>query len=150
PFDPVTFQHLIKASQEFFAASWTSSHPEFPGRVVFSTCDISPVPGIEDAPSKEYGILHHGKSYAAGDFEVALNQAYQRLTGGNRSYADAYQLRAIVCVRLAIQPAVFAGCLAHLIQNRKPPAPSIYTEIPFEPPPKGEPYVEIGTNRSRV
>lgn len=150
PFDPVTFQHLIKASQDFLAASLTSSHPEFPGRVVFSTCDISPVPGIEDASNKEYGIVHHGKSYAAEDFEVVLDQAYQQLTGGNRSYADAYKLRAIVCVRLAIQPIVFAACLAHLIQNRRPSSPSIYTEIPFEPPPKGESYVEIGSNRSRV
>jgi hypothetical protein len=147
PFDPVTFQHLVKASQDFFVASWTSSHPDFPGRIVFSTCDVNPAPHIDDVTQQQYGIIHHGKSYAAGEFEAALDQGYQRLAGGARSYVDAYQLRAVVCVRLGIQPAVFAACLEQLLQNRRPSLPAIYTEIPFEPPPKGEPYVEVGNNR---
>jgi hypothetical protein len=150
PFDPVTFQHLVKASQDFFAASWTSSHPDFSGRVVFATCDVDPVPRVEDGTNQQYGIIHHGKSYASGDFEAALDQAYQRIAGGARSYVSAYELRAVVCVRLGIQPAVFGTCLEHLLQNRQPSLPAIYTEIPFEPPPKGEPYVEIGNNRVRV
>jgi hypothetical protein len=147
PFDPVTFQHLVKASQDFFAASWTSSHPDFPGRIVFSTCDVNPVPRVDDVAHQQYGIIHHGKSYAAEDFEAALDQGYQRLAEGARSYVNAYQLRAVVCVSLCIQPAVFAACLEQVLQNRQPSLPAIYTEIPFEPPPKGEPYVEIGSNR---
>jgi hypothetical protein len=150
PFDPVTLQHLIKASQDFFLASWTSSHPDFGGRVVFSTCDVDPVP-VADASAQTYAVAHHGKTYAWPHFEKAVHSAYRKLAdAGRRSYVSAYELRALVCVELRIQPPVFAACLEQLLQMRRPKAPAIYIEIPFQPPPKGEPYVEIGKNRTRV
>jgi hypothetical protein len=150
PFDPVTLQHLIKASQDFFLASWTSSHPDFAGRIVFSTCDLDPSPRA-DAAAPTYAIVHHGKTYAWPLFENAVDLGYKKLAEGDRrSYVSAYELRALICVQLRIQPAVFAACLEQLLQTRRPKEAAIYTEIPFEPPPKGEPYVEIGKNRTRV
>jgi hypothetical protein len=45
--DGVTFQHLLKIASEFFAGASTTSHPDFSGRIVFSTCDFSPPPTLE-------------------------------------------------------------------------------------------------------
>jgi CII-binding regulator of phage lambda lysogenization HflD len=150
-FDGVTFQHLVKASQEFFVASWTSSHPDFAGRVIFSTCDVEPAPSVGDDSQQGYHLSHHGRSYAAALFESALTAAYERLARSSSAYVSAYALRALVCVELRIQPLVFSACLEHLMRDHPEASGlAIYTEIPFEPPPKSEPYVEVGKSHSRV
>jgi len=145
PFDSVTFQHLIKVSQDFLAAAWTSSHPTFEGRVVFSTCEFRPNPR-EEAPTTE--VVHHGKGFAtAAGFSAVLQATYQKLGGAQPGYVNAYALRAQVCSEMAIQPVVFARCLEDLIRAGTTSGMAIYTELPFTPPPAGEGYVSINNRR---
>src|SRR5690606_5739945 len=139
--DGVTFQHLLKIAGEFFAGASTTSHPDFSGRIVFSTCDFSPPPTLEGS-SKATVVQHHGGAYARPQFADALTAAYSRIAGTSGSYADAYALRAIVCVELRVQPPVFAACLKEIIAAGDTADPVVYTELPFTPPPQGEAYVE--------
>ncbi len=147
PFDPVTFQHLLKTSRDFYAASWTTSHPDHALRVVFLTCefrpDITAEPGAMVAE-----VVHHGRTFASSSFVAAFKTAYRRLEKVSGSYVDAYKVRALVCVELGIQQTVFASCLNDLIEAGPKPGLTIYTELPFESPPQGEDYLEI--ERSRV
>jgi hypothetical protein len=145
-FDPVTFQHLLKIVGEFYAAAATTSHPQFDGRVVFSTCDFTPNPA-NDAVSAIISVQHHGTAFAQARFATALAAAYAQVAGASGGYADAYVLRAIVCVNLCIQPPVFASCLKDLISAGDAGNPVIYTELPFTPPPQGETYIEVGGRR---
>ncbi|HUY36925.1 MAG TPA: hypothetical protein VMV69_29670 [Pirellulales bacterium] len=145
-FDGVTFQHLLKIVREFFAASSTTSHPDFSGRIVFSTCDFAPNPN-GDAGAKIVTVQHHGNALARPQFADALVAAYLRVAGASGGYAAAYSLRAIVCVDLRIQPTVFASCLRDLIAEGDAAEPIVYTELPFTPPPQGEDYVEVGRRR---
>lgn len=144
--DGVTFQHLLKIAGEFFAGASTTSHPDFSGRIVFSTCDFSPPPTLEGS-SKATVVQHHGGAYARPQFADALTAAYSRIAGTSGSYADAYALRAIVCVELRVQPPVFAACLKEIIAAGDTADPVVYTELPFTPPPQGEAYVEVGGRR---
>ncbi len=145
PFDSVTFQHLIKVSQDFLAAAWTSSHPTFEGRVVFQTCEFRPDPR-DEAQTTE--VVHHGKSFAtASGFSTALQTNYQKIGGPQPGYVSAYALRALVCCEMAIQPVVFARCLEDLIRAGATAGMTIYTELPFTPPPAGEGYVEVNKRR---
>ncbi|MBM4031543.1 MAG: hypothetical protein FJ291_07115 [Planctomycetes bacterium] len=146
PFDAVTFKHLLKAAHEFFAAASTSAHPDFVGRVVFSTCDFTPTPA-DGGYAPPSAVQHHGYSYARPRFADALVKAYSRTAGVSAGYADAYALRAIVCVGIRIQPLVFGACLRDLIAAGEVADPMVYTELPFTPPPPGESYVESGTRR---
>jgi hypothetical protein len=145
PFDAVTFQHLIRVSQDFLSASWTSSYPGFEGRVVFATCEFRPTP--LDEGTKAEGVVHHGKSYAVPSFKEALRVAHQQFAGSQGAYVDAYALRALVCAQLAIQPIVFAQCLEEVIRAGQSSGMVIFTELPFAPPPPGEAYVEVGNRR---
>ncbi|MEW6379590.1 MAG: hypothetical protein AB1611_08270 [bacterium] len=145
PFDTVTFQHLIKVSQNFFSASWTSSHPDFDGRIVFATCEFRPDILNEQVPVKQ--VVHHGRTFAQGNFEHALWQSYYHLAGTQGGYVDAYSLRALVCLGLGIQPRVFNLCLEDIIHAGQASSLVIYTELPFKPPPPGEDYVSIGNKR---
>jgi hypothetical protein len=145
-FDPVTFQHLLKIVGEFYAAAATSSHPQFDGRVVFSTCDFTPNPA-DESEAMIIAVQHHGTAFARARFATALATAYTQVTGALGGYADAYVLRAIVCVDLCIQPPVFASCLKDLLSSGDTVDPIIYTELPFTPPPQGETYVEVGGQR---
>lgn len=145
-FDGVTFQHLLKIAGEFFAAATTTSHPDFSGRIVFSTCDFSPNP-IDDASANIVTVQHHGNAFAQPRFADALIAAYSRVAGVSGGYADAYSLRAIVCVDLQVQPPVFASCLKELIAAGDAAELVVYTELPFTPPPQGEDYVEVGSRR---
>lgn len=144
PFDAVTLQHVLNAAKHFFAASWTTSHPEFQVRVVYPTCDFTPrVDG--DEPVAE--VRHHGKSFAQNAFVDVLRSAYSRTARSPGAYANAYEVRALVCIELQIQPRVFAACLRDLIIAGATPALTIYTELPFDPPPPGEEYVTVDRNR---
>ena len=146
PFDMVTFQHLLKAAKEFYAASWTTSHPDYALRVIFPTCEFRP--DIVDNPTAEVcEVIHHGKAFACKRFTTSLAEAYRRLAGSSAGYVDAYKLRALVCVDLQIQPQVFAACLKELIHIGSSSEMTIYTELPFDPPPQGEEYLQIGQNR---
>jgi hypothetical protein len=144
--DGVTFQHLLKIAGEFFAGASTTTHPDFSGRIVFSTCDFSPNPTVE-ASSKTTVIHHHGGVFAKPRFANALTAAYTRIAGTAGGYADAYALRAVVCVELRVQPPVFATCLKEIISAGEAADPVVYTELPFTPPPQGEAYVEVGGRR---
>jgi hypothetical protein len=143
-FDAVTFQHVLNAAKHFFAASWTTSHPEFQLRVVYPTCSFSTDIG-SDTPVA--GVQHHGKSFAKGAFVEALKSAYARTARSPGAYANAYEVRALVCIGLQIQPKVFSGCLRDLIVAGPAPGLTIYTELPFNPPPPGEEYLEVDRNR---
>ena len=145
-FDGVTFQHLLKIVREFLAAASTTSHPDFSGRIVFSTCDFAPNPH-DDAGAKILTVQHHGNAFARPPFVDALVAAYSRAAGASGGYADAYSLRAIVCVGLRVQPPVFASCLKDLIAAGDAAEPVVYTELPFTPPPQGEDYVEVRGRR---
>lgn len=142
--DAVSFQHILKAGQDFFAASWTSSHPTLSLRVVFSTCDFQPPIADGQAIAQ---VIHHGKSFAAPRFVAALKAAYDQVAKPTGAYANAYAIRALVCIELRIQPKVFAACLADLIAAGPTSELTIYTELPFDPPPQGEKYIEIDRNR---
>jgi hypothetical protein len=145
PFDPVTFQHILRIAQQFVCASWTYSYPAFAGRVVFLTSDFTPSPA-GDVPVQ--AIEHHGKAWAAGAFERVLLRAYASLSAGRPSpYVDAYTLRALVCVDLGIQPKVFEASLQSLARAQPPSSTLVYTELPERPPPHGEPYVELAKQR---
>jgi len=144
--DGVTFHHLMKIAGEYFAGASTTSHPDFSGRIVFSTCDFSPNPTV-DASSKTTVVQHHGGAFAKPRFADALTVAYSRIAGNSGGYADAYALRAIVCVELRVQPPVFATCLKDIISAGEAADPVVYTELPFTPPPQGEAYVEVGGRR---
>lgn len=146
PFDKVTFQHLIKDCEEFFCGAWTSSHPDFQGRLIFSTCDVSP--DIVANPSISVDkVVHHGQSYAMERFEVALISAYQKLSNIGSGYVDAYSLRAMVCAELNIQPQVFALCFESFLAKGQIGGFNVYTELPFDTPPPGEMYIEISKRR---
>jgi hypothetical protein len=145
-FDPVTFQHLLKIAGEFYAAAATTSHPKFNGRVVFSTCDFTPNPA-DDAEGTIVAVQHHGTAFARARFAAALAAAYKQVAGASGGYADAYVLRAIVCVDLRVQPPVFASCLKDLMRAGDAADPIVYTELPFTPPPQGENYVEVAGRR---
>jgi hypothetical protein len=145
PFDPVTFQQMLKCGQDFFCAGSTASHPRFSGRVVFPTCEYDvPFDRNPDAPVTQ--IVHHGVSYASPLFANAIRGAY--ITAGpSAGYVSAYTIRAIVCVDLRIPLAVFARCLESLISAGPQAELTIYTELPFGPPPQGEDYVEVSRRR---
>lgn len=145
PFDAVTFQHLLRVSQEFLSASWTSSYPTFEGRVIFVTCEFRPA-GV-DGRSRVEAVVHHGKSYATASFKEVLRTAHQQLAGSQGGYVDSYAMRALVCVQMTIQPLVFAHCLDEIIRAGQASGMVVYTELPFSPPPPGEVYVEIGNRR---
>ncbi len=145
PFDHVTFQHLLRATQDFYAASWTSSYPGFLGRVIFSTWSFSP--DVNDVGAIATSVQHHGVAFAAERFPSALEAAYRRLAGSSSGYVDAYAARAIVCLNLGIQPRVFSRCLEQLIAAGTKGGFSIYTELPFVAPPRGEDYVRVATGR---
>jgi hypothetical protein len=143
--DAVTFQHVLKAAKDFFAASWTSSHPQYSLRVIFPTCEF--LPSIaSDPPATVTGIVHHGKAYASPRFVTALKTAYDQVAKRN-AYADAYAVRALVCIDLKIQPMVFDACLGELLARGPTSELTIYTEVPFGPPPQGEDYVGTDPNR---
>src|SRR5215216_482854 len=125
--DAVTFQHTLKAAKDLFAASWTTSHPAFALRVVFPTCDF--VPSLrEDASVHISQIVHHGKSFTMPLFIEALRAAYIRTANPPGSYADAYAIRADVCVTLKIQHKVFAACLTEAMSKQGSTGLAIYTE----------------------
>ena len=145
PFDAVTFQHLLKVSQEFLSASWTSSYPTFEGRVIFATCEFRPA--VVDERGRIEAVVHHGKSYATAHFKQELLTAYQKLGGSQGGYVSAYALRALVCLEMGIQPTVFAHCLEEIIRGGRASGMAVFTELPFSPPPSGEVYVEIGNRR---
>jgi len=146
PFDAVTFQNLLKAAKDFLAASWTTAHPDHALRVIFSTCEFEPA--ITADPAGEVTeIIHHGRSYASERFRPSLVKAYERLAGSGSSYVNAYVVRAIVCVDLQIHPQVFAVCLKQLIDEGPASRLAIYTELPFDPPPQGEDYLQLDQNR---
>ena len=147
PFDPVTFQQLLKCGQEFFCTGWTASLPSFAGRVVFPTCDFD-VPLHSDPNAPVTHVVHHGVSYAEPLFAEALRGAYIAAAGGSGGYVSAYAVRAIVCMHLRVPLAVFARCLESLISAGPQADISVYTELPFEGPPQGENYVEV--NRRRI
>lgn len=150
PFDPVTFQHIIRVAQQFLAGAWTSSLSTFDGRVLFATCSFEP--RLEDVPlsseSRVHAVLHHGRSWASSRFETSLAIAYSSVSGGRPgTYADVYALRAVVCTELGIQPKVFELCLNDLSRDPQPGRPVLYTELPMRPPPAGEAYVELRGQR---
>lgn len=145
-FDPVTFQHLLSCSRDFYSASVTSSHPDFSGRVLFSTCDF--LPDLARSPdTKVSDVIHHGRSFVFNQFIPSLISAYRKLAGSSNTYINIYTLRAIICVDVKIQPLVFNLCLEHLIGNGPKSGVTVYTELPFNPPPQGESYVELGQHR---
>lgn len=147
PFDPVTFQQLLKCGQEFFCTAWTASFPSFVGRVVFPTCEYD-VPLRSDPNARVTQIVHHGVPYAEPLFVESIRKAYIAAAGGSSGYVSAYAVRAMVCVDLRMPLAVFARCLESLISAGPQADLSVYTELPFEPPPQGENYVEV--NRRRI
>jgi hypothetical protein len=146
PFDPVTFQHLLKASQGFLVAAWTSSHPQYTGRVIFSTCDFRPDGVLEkDKRAADLEVNYHGRTYATERFAASLVTAWRRVTENRGGYADAYVLRALVCVDIGIAPQVFDVCMERTRDN--PAGFELFTELPFAPPPPGEDYVKLGNKR---
>jgi hypothetical protein len=148
-FDAVTFQQLLKSGHEFLATAWTASHPDFSGRVIFPVCQFHP--SLPDNPHEQVtSVTHHGISYAEPRFAPALREAYIAVAGAGAAgsgYVSAYTIRAIVCVELRIPQAVFAKCLEALIAAGPRADLTAYTELPFEPPPQGEEYVEVGRRR---
>lgn len=147
PFDPVTFQQLLKCGQEFLCAGWTASHRRFAGRVVFPTCEYN-VPLHSDPNARVTQVVHHGVSYAEPLFTEAIRNAYIAVAGGSSAYVSVYAVRAMVCINLRVPLAVFARCLESLISAGPQADLSVYTELPFAPPPQGENYVEV--NRRRI
>jgi hypothetical protein len=146
PFDPVTFQQLVRCSQEFFSAAWTASLPGFSGRVVFQTCEYD-APLAEDPNARLSRLVHHGVAYAAPSFPDALRSAYQRTAAGLSGYVSAYSVRALVCTSLNLPLPVFGRCLERLLPMARDEDFSVYTELPFESPPQGEEYVEVNGRR---
>jgi len=145
-FDAVTLQHLLSCSRDFLSASTTSSHPDFSGRVLFSTCDF--VPSLAEDPNATVSaVIHHGRSFVIDRFVPSLISAYKQVAGPSQTYVNIYPLRAIVCVNLRIQPLVFALCFQQLIEEGPKSGVAIYTELPFNPPPQGESYVEVRNHR---
>lgn len=145
-FDPVTLQHLLSCSRDFYSASATSSHPEFSGRVLFSTCDF--LPNLAEDPDTTVSeVIHHGRSFAFNEFMYSLISTYKQLAGSSQTYIDIYALRATICISVRIQPVVFASCLEQLIEEGPKSGVTVYTELPFNPPPQGENYVEIRRHR---
>lgn len=142
--DAVTLQYVLKAAKDFFAASSTASHPEYSLRVIFPTCEFRPALTEVDNFTE---VVHHGKAFASPFFSDAVRAAYNRAAPRAGAYADAYAIRALVCIKLQIQPKVFALCLGDLIETGPASGLTVYTELPFGPPPPGEDYVEIGRNR---
>ncbi|ACZ61408.1 hypothetical protein [Dehalococcoides mccartyi] len=145
-FDSITLQHLIGCAQDFYSASVTSSYPGFTGRVLFSTCDFSPDPTTNPAVEIT-DVIHHGRSLVSDRFADILLSSYKQLASPSMGYVDIYALRALVCVKLKIQPVVFALCLEQAIEEGLKEGTSIYTELPFNPHPTGETYVEIRGKR---
>jgi hypothetical protein len=145
PFDTVTFQHVLRASQDFLTASWTVSHPKFDGRLVYPTCEFTYA--IDSSDLGPTNVIHHGVTFADEGFSEALLSGYRLLVGSSTQYIDAYALRAIVCVQLQIQPIVFERCLALRLAAREVHGMRIFTELPFSPPPPGEDYVKVGSDR---
>lgn len=146
PFDQVTFQHLLKICRDFYAASWTTSHPDHALRAIFLTCEFRPELAIQSG-GLVTEVVHHGNKFIRSTFVQAFKAAYRRLEKSQGAYVDAYKVRALVCVELGIQPSVFASCLNDLIEAGPTPDLTIYTELPFESPPQGEDYLEIDRNR---
>lgn len=145
-FDSVTLQHIVGCSQDLYSADITSSHPDFTGRVLFSTCDFTPDP-LLNAGISVSKVTHHGQSYVSDKFAMALISAFKKLSGSSQTYIDVYQLRALVCTDLRIQPLVFSLCLERIIELGKESGVIIYTELPFNPPPQGESYVLVKGHR---
>jgi hypothetical protein len=88
PFDPVTFQQLLKCGQKFFCTSWTASLPSFASRVVFPTCEYD-VPLYSDPNASVNQVVHHGVSYAESLFTEAIRNAYIAAAGGSSGYVSA-------------------------------------------------------------
>jgi hypothetical protein len=145
PFDHVTFQHLTNISQSFFSAAWTSSYPDFEGRVIFATCEFRPL-SIDTGTAIEE-VIHHGTKYACKKFPEMLRRCYSRLAKVPGDYVDAYSLRAMMCLELTMQPQVFEFCLEEVIQSGSGSGMTIYTELPFSAPPLGETYIKLGPRR---
>jgi hypothetical protein len=142
--DAVTLQYVLKAAKDFLVASSTSSHPTYSLRIVFPTCEFQPALAGENDVLQ---IIHHGKAFAGPLFAKAVCEAYDRAAPQPGGYADAYAVRALVCTEIQVQPKVFALCLGELIEAGPASGLTIYTELPFDPPPPGEDYVEVGRNR---
>lgn len=146
PFDLVTFDHLMKVSRDFYSGAWTSTHPDFEGRIIFATCDFCPNLLVEEHIQVSE-VVHHGPTFAVERFPASLMSAYRRLAGAGVGYVDAYAVRALVCVDLRIQPQVFAVCLRNMIAESASSHLAIYTELPFTSPPPGEDYIEVTRQR---
>lgn len=145
-FDSVTLQHIIGCSRDFLSAGVTVCHPSFVGRVFFSTCDFSP--DINAKPNATVSeVIHHGRLFASDRFVASLASAYRQLKGSSSTYVDVYPLRALVSVNLRIQPSIFAMCLERVIDGSMRADFSVYTELPFTPPPQGESYLEVKGRR---
>jgi hypothetical protein len=143
--DAVTLQHVLRAGRDFFAAAWTTAHPQYPLRVIYPTCEFHPA--LTDDTAVPTEIIHHGKAFTTPRFIDALWSAYSRIADPAGSYADAYAVRALVCFDLHIQQRVFAACLNDAMAAGPKPELAIYTELPFDPPAAGEDYLEIDNNR---
>jgi len=146
PFDAVTFQHILRASQDFLVASWTTSHPDFFGRLIFCTCALESNDNFSVGRQLR-SVTHHGVAFAESRFSEALIAAYGKLAKQTSTYVSAYALRAIVCFDLRIPPQVFERCLAARIATKDVAGMKIFTELPFSPPPAGEGYVKAGFDR---
>jgi hypothetical protein len=144
--DAVTFQHVLKAAKDFLVVSLTTSHPEFSLRVIFPTCEFNPplTGNSTEAPTQ---VVHHGKAFATPRFVAALKAAYARVAKTSGDYADAYALRALVCIELQIQAKVFVACLGELLAVGPTPELTIYPELVFDPPPPGEDYIVVAGDR---
>ena len=142
--DAVTLQYVLKAAKDFLVASSTSSHPRYPLRIVFPTCEFQPALTDENEVTQ---IIHHGKRFAESLFAKVVQEAYDCAAPQPGAYADAYAVRALVCTEIRVQPKVFARCLSELIEAGPASGLAIYTELPFAPPPPGEDYIEVGRNR---
>jgi len=146
PFDPVTFYQMLKCGSEFLCLGWAASHPLFTGRVVFSTCDFKP--DLATNPNASvHEVVHHGVSFAGEAFPNALRTAYSMVAGPTSGYANAHSVRAVVCSELRVPAVVFARCLESVVAAGPASGITVYTELPFEPPPPGEDYIVLNKRR---
>jgi hypothetical protein len=146
PFDAVTFERLLWAARDFLCAASISSHPDFSGNVVFATSCFKPdLLANPDAPA--VSVTHRGYTFTRETFQERFTEAYRSVAGQSRAFIDIYALRAIVCLSLKIQPKVFNKCLESLANDSARSHQTIFFELPFKPPPKGELYVQVGNQR---
>jgi len=105
-FDFRTHRTLWSLGQEFQVWWSTSSHPAFPGTLVFSTAVIK---AVEDDRSVLMNIEHvAGTSALRESFLERLHGAYikHKRAIGN-TYLPAWELRAVFCHENRCQPGVF-------------------------------------------